>query len=184
MIRFSDSRVPQRPRLGFTLIELLVVIAIIAVLIGLLLPAVQKVRQAAARAQSQNNMKQLGLALHTFESANGTLPGMRSAGAANATSFGYSIHAQLLPYIEQENLGKTFDMTQPLFVGVFPTPSFQLNPVVAPTAATIVKTFLCPADSQAPLFTINSGGGTHAGTNYVVNLGSGSGGAGTTIPNG
>jgi prepilin-type N-terminal cleavage/methylation domain-containing protein/prepilin-type processing-associated H-X9-DG protein len=171
-------------RTAFTLIELLVVIAIIAILIGLLLPAVQKVRQAAARMSSQNNLKQLGLALHSYESANSTLPGMKSAGATNATSFGYSVHAQLLPYIEQENLGKTFDMTQPLFVGVFPTPSFQLNPAVATAAGTVVKTFLCPGDGQQPLFTVNSGGGTHAGTNYVVNLGSGLAGPGASSPNG
>ncbi|MBM4022987.1 MAG: DUF1559 domain-containing protein, partial [Planctomycetes bacterium] len=124
-------------RTAFTLIELLVVIAIIAVLIGLLVPAVQKVRSAAARMSSQNNLKQLGLALHSYESANSKLPGMLSVGASNATSFGYSVHAQLLPYIEQENLGKTFDMSQPLFVGVFPTPSFRLNPVMAPAAATV-----------------------------------------------
>ncbi|MBA4192430.1 MAG: prepilin-type cleavage/methylation domain-containing protein [Planctomycetaceae bacterium] len=171
-------------RSAFTLIELLVVIAIIAVLIGLLLPAVQKVRQAAARASSQNNLKQLGLALHAYESANANLPGMKSAGSSNATSFGYSVHAQLLPYIEQEPLGKQIDTTQPLFVGVFPTPSFQLNPAVATAAGTVIKTFLCPGDSQQPLFTINSGGGTHAGTSYVVNLGSGLAGAGSSSPNG
>jgi prepilin-type N-terminal cleavage/methylation domain-containing protein len=177
------SPVARAPR-AFTLIELLVVIAIIAILIGLLLPAVQKVREAAARMSSQNNLKQLGLALHSYESANGRVPGMLAAGAANATSFGYSVHAQLLPYIEQENLGRTFDTTQPLFVGTFPTPSFQLNPTVAPAAGTVVKTFLCPADGQNPLFTTNSGGGVHAGTNYVVNLGSGAGGPGATAVNG
>ncbi len=173
-----------RLRMGFTLIELLVVIAIIAILIGLLLPAVQKVRQAASRMSSQNNLKQLGLALHTYESANSRLPGMKTAGATNATSFGYSIHAQLLPYIEQEPLGKLIDFTQPLFVGVFPTPSFMLNPAVVPAAGTVVKTFLCPGDGQQPLFTINTGGGTHAGTNYVVNLGSGLAGPGAGSPNG
>jgi prepilin-type processing-associated H-X9-DG protein len=72
-------------------------------------------------------------------------------------------------------------MNQPLFVGVFPTPSFQLNPAAVGAAGTVVKTFLCPADGQPPLFTINSGGGTHAGTSYMVNLGSGQGGGGAAI---
>jgi prepilin-type N-terminal cleavage/methylation domain-containing protein len=177
-------RLRSAPRRAFTLIELLVVIAIIAILIGLLLPAVQKVREAAARASSQNNLKQIALALHSYESANGRVPGMMPAGPSNATSFGFSVHAQLLPYIEQENLGRRIDFSQPLFVGTFPTPSFQLNPVQAPAAGTVVKTFLCPGDAQQPLFTINSGGGTHAGTNYVVNLGSGLAGPGASSPNG
>ena len=171
-------------RLGFTLIELLVMIAIIAVLIGLLLPAVQKVREAAARMSCQNNLKQLGLALHNFESTNGRFPGMMAAGANGGTSWGFSVHAQMLPYIEQDNLGKLIDYQQPVFVGVFPTPSFQLNPAMAPAAGKAVKTFLCPADGQNPFFTTNSGGGTHAGTNYVVNLGSGAGGPGGTAANG
>ncbi len=171
-------------RKGFTLIELLVVIAIIAILIGLLLPAVQKVRDAAARSTSQNNLKQLGLALHSYESALGKLPGMLSAGPTNATSFGFSVHAQLLPYIEQENLGRQIDYTQPLFVGTFPTPSFMLNPTLVQAAGTRVKTFLCPGDGQEPLFTINTGGGTHAGTNYVVNIGSGAAGPGVASTNG
>ncbi len=170
-------------RKGFTLIELLVVIAIIAILVGLMVPAVQKVRTAANRMSSQNNLKQLGLALHNFESTHSRFPGLRPTGTSNATSFGFSVHAQLLPFIEQENLGKTIDLQQPLFVGTFPTPSFGLNPAVAAAAATPVKTFLCPGDNPR-LFTTNSGGGTHAGTNYVVNLGSGIGGAGASVPNG
>lgn len=91
---------------AFTLIELLVVIAIIAVLIGLLLPAVQKVRDAAARAQSQNNLKQLGIALHSFGSSNSehTPPMFGSVPAGGPNLAGGSIFYHLLPYLEQEAL--------------------------------------------------------------------------------
>ena len=161
-----------RSRLAFTLIELLVVIAIIAILIGLLLPAVQKVREAAARMSDQNNLKQLALACHNFESANGRLPGYQPApSGSSVTSYGYSVHAFILPYIEQEPLGKTFDPnTQQLFFGSAPFGTF--NPALAATAVTPVKTFLNPADGQDPVCTILSGGSPHAGTNYAANIGS------------
>jgi len=93
-----------RGRRAFTLIELLVVIAIIAVLIGLLLPAVQKVREAASRLKCQNNLKQIGLAVHNFESSNSYFPPAGVYPQAATASDAWSIHAQILPYIEQANL--------------------------------------------------------------------------------
>lgn len=166
-----NPRISSRP--AFTLIELLVVIAIIAILIGLLLSAVQKVREAAARMSDQNNLKQLALASHNFESSNGRLPGYQPApSGASLTSYGYSVHAFLLPFIEQEPLSQTFDPnTQQLFTGM--APFGTLNPILAPIAITPVKTFLNPADGQDPICTIMSGGYPHAGTNYAANIGSG-----------
>jgi prepilin-type N-terminal cleavage/methylation domain-containing protein/prepilin-type processing-associated H-X9-DG protein len=109
----TSFRAPPRARAGFTLIELLVVIAIIAILIGLLLPAVQKVREAAARMRCQNNLKQMALACHTHESALGFFPAGDLALALPTRGSNWFI--QLLPYIEQDNVLKfhAYDFNPP-----------------------------------------------------------------------
>jgi prepilin-type N-terminal cleavage/methylation domain-containing protein/prepilin-type processing-associated H-X9-DG protein len=126
-------------RLAFSLVELLVVIAIIAVLIGLLLPAVQKIREAAARTKCMNNLKQIGLACHNYHDTNGCLPPNGSwTTALSPTTFGgipYSVHARILPYIEQAALYQQINLyvsaaSQPAVVGqripIFVCPS-ELN---------------------------------------------------------
>jgi prepilin-type N-terminal cleavage/methylation domain-containing protein/prepilin-type processing-associated H-X9-DG protein len=174
----------MRVRKGFTLIELLVVIAIIAVLIGLLLPAVQKVRGAAARASCQNNLKQIGLALANHESAKGYFPGLGDLAPYGLTldyTYAFSPLACLLPYVEQDNLNHLVDFSQPAIVGNAWTGG--INPVQDAAAQTVIRMYLCPSDPQTPLFPQTSSARTPnafvtAGSNYVVNTGTGTVGGG------
>jgi prepilin-type N-terminal cleavage/methylation domain-containing protein len=128
-------------RKAFTLIELLVVIAIIGILIGLLLPAVQKVREAANRTQCENNLKQIGLALHGYHDVNsGFPPGYAASGpysdGATDTAPGWGWAAFLLPHLEQDNVYRQLNLNQPV--------------QNAPAIGTMLKVFLCPSDLTPP----------------------------------
>jgi prepilin-type N-terminal cleavage/methylation domain-containing protein/prepilin-type processing-associated H-X9-DG protein len=163
MMRCQVSRSARRA--GFTLIELLVVIAIIAILIGLLLPAVQKVREAANRLKCQNNLKQIGLALHNYHDTNGSFPpgsvhccppDSYWGGEPAATTWGI----ELLPYLEQDNLYKQYDKS---FAGTVNcatagTGLYQASPGNLAVLATVVKTYLCPTDPNGTQLTVPASG--------------------------
>jgi prepilin-type N-terminal cleavage/methylation domain-containing protein/prepilin-type processing-associated H-X9-DG protein len=155
----------QPRRTGFTLIELLVVIAIIAILIGLLLPAVQKVREAAARTQCANNLKQLGLALHNYHDANGRLPpGEVSQLSPTGQPLGTSANrnwvwsALILPYVEQAPL---YDQLKP---GTGQAPTSGSTPL-GPLTRTVPPVYRCPSD---PGPDVNPRLGNYGKTNYPV----------------
>jgi prepilin-type N-terminal cleavage/methylation domain-containing protein/prepilin-type processing-associated H-X9-DG protein len=166
---------PKKARAAFTLIELLVVIAIIAILIGLLLPAVQKVRDAAARTQCQNNMKQMGLALHNYHDSNQKYP----PGVNQTYPYQYwSWLAMIMPYYEQDNLWRQADAwarsggpSDPAY-HYWPWGGFWLSPQTPanPALGTKVKVLICPADGRQDLLLPGSqwgGNGNVAFTGYL-----------------
>ncbi|MBN9520867.1 DUF1559 domain-containing protein [bacterium] len=151
---------------AFTLIELLVVIAIIAILIGLLLPAVQKVREAAARTTCINNLKQHGLGLHNYHDANGVLPmGYSQYTSAAPYEGAWSWMAFILPYIEQ---GNVWNMAKTFATGGGTNWYAWYNPACAVQQ----KMFTCPSDSRGPQqFTADPGIKAQSLTGYLGNAG-------------
>ncbi len=156
-------------RRAFTLIELLVVIAIIAILIGLLLPAVQKVREAAARMSCSNNLKQLGIAMHSYHDANNFFPANQQQVGVNVWE-AVSANYWLLPYIEQDNLFR---------VATLPTNAPPQGRVAYGAGngtnwaafynnmmSVRIKTFICPSSPNAPQRGTNNNGWDGPGSNY------------------
>jgi len=138
----------SRPKNGFTLVELLVVIAIIGILVSLLLPAVQSAREAARRAQCINNLKQIGLALHSFHNANEEFPSGAYFYNWSGDARG-SILIRLLPYMEQQSIYDAFDLSRPTDGQTFPGTTERIS-------ATILSSYICPSDDHGGMINGNA----------------------------
>lgn len=163
----QSSQSDLATRQGFTLIELLVVIAIIAILVSLLLPAVQQAREAARRSSCKNNLKQIALALHNYHDTHQVFPPM-----ALSMAYGYSAQAQLLPFIEQGNLQSLIDFNLPIqSASGSGGGAYTITSELIPVINRVVPVFVCPSDSGEVMMTAD--GVDWAGGNYLLNGGSG-----------
>jgi prepilin-type N-terminal cleavage/methylation domain-containing protein len=174
MILFHPRGLRAHAARGFTLVELLVVIAIIAVLIGLLLPAVQSAREAARRLQCKNNLKQLGLALHTINDAKGYLPPLTAPSSRDPLLHrgpyfgvtGFTVFTWLLPFVEQ---GPLYDLAMTQRTVYTPVPGAPGHGVIYSVS---IPLYLCPSEASSPtgLGSTTSGGANQwAVGNYATN---------------
>ncbi len=163
-----DSRSKMYRRRAFTLVELLVVIAIIGILIGMLLPAVQQVREAARRVTCSNNMRQMSLATLNYESAHKAFPTTWQpvGDLSNGTAVGWSVQTQILPFLEQANLYDSIDFS----VSYDTHPPVDLGGIITKLPSARVASYLCPSEKNDRI-RLKNGAPIHYPLNYAANAG-------------